>query len=190
MATQKHTPHGRGYNKSLAYFFHQTDYWTYYAEPQAMHGCLLPDGMLSNGSSTPVLDLWESGQPSDDSSSDGGVEGEGPANRLKPAPACNASLAPFPLPGPATADCVYVLSCTARESPGGELLRHSSACQPSCLHEEEEEERGVHSTIYYFMLTAVCAGDSVDVIRHRYEDELFKETVLGYIKEHDAAEGQ
>eukprot|EP00729_Bicosta_minor_P013017 gene13017-27908_t len=129
MATQKHTPHGRGYNKSLAYFFHQTDYWTYYAEPQAMHGCLLPDGMLSNGSSTPVLDLWESGQPSDDSSSDGGVEGEGPANRLKPAPACNASLAPFPLPGPATADCVY-------------------------------------------------------------EDELFKETVLGYIKEHDAAEGQ
>ena len=34
MATPQHTPLGRGYNKSLAYFFHQTDYWSYFAEPQ------------------------------------------------------------------------------------------------------------------------------------------------------------
>jgi len=32
MATPKHTPHGRGYQKSLHYFHHSNDYWTFEQE--------------------------------------------------------------------------------------------------------------------------------------------------------------
>ena len=56
MATPTHTPRGRGYQSSVNYFYHQTDYWTFTAEPWMSHGCA-PAGAGPNSSVSPVLDL-------------------------------------------------------------------------------------------------------------------------------------
>ena len=92
MATWEHTPHGRGYTRSLAYFFHQTDYWSYNAEPWESHGCERPNATVVS----PVLDLWES---------TGAATSEGPASAYRPAAHCDPKLAPYPAD---PTDCTYL----------------------------------------------------------------------------------
>ena len=53
MATDDHTPHGRGYEKSLFYFHHANDYWTQAIASSGPHAC--PDRQL--------IDLWNTTGP-------------------------------------------------------------------------------------------------------------------------------
>lgn len=92
MATPTHTPRGRGYQSSVNYFYHQTDYWTFTAEPWMSHGCA-PAGAGPNSSVSPVLDLWI-----------GDDTGEHPGLTLQPSTRCAApDNSPFPLSN----ECLY-----------------------------------------------------------------------------------
>lgn len=53
MATPEHTPHGRGYRKSLHYFHHTNDYWTMVTGAS----CAVGDDKVS------VVDLWDTTGP-------------------------------------------------------------------------------------------------------------------------------
>jgi len=61
MATPFHTPLGRGYNNSLAYFHHQNDYWTSFTCPkeQAAGDTTCPGYPKGHG----PRDLWEDDHP-------------------------------------------------------------------------------------------------------------------------------
>jgi len=56
MATQAQTPQGKGYNKSLFYYWHANDFWTMKTDP-----C-----MLSNGTTANPVDLWDTSKPATD----------------------------------------------------------------------------------------------------------------------------
>ena len=58
-ASPRHTPLGRGFDSSLAYFFQANDYWTMRTYASEASGC---DAYL-NASSELVVDLWEDDRP-------------------------------------------------------------------------------------------------------------------------------
>eukprot|EP00750_Incisomonas_marina_P001269 INCI1106.2.p1 GENE.INCI1106.2~~INCI1106.2.p1 ORF type:complete len:597 (+),score=61.47 INCI1106.2:143-1933(+) len=61
MATPRHTPQGRGYNSSLAYFHHCVDYWT--LTPSI--GCPIPSAEPPHEvKMVPIVDLWDGDVPS------------------------------------------------------------------------------------------------------------------------------
>lgn len=53
MATPAQTPQGRGYQKSLFYYWHANDFWTMKTDP-----C-----KLSNGTTANPVDLWDTSKP-------------------------------------------------------------------------------------------------------------------------------
>jgi len=55
MATPQHTPHGRGYQKSLSYFHHDNDYWT-----NTVGVCKSGE---ADGRRTSIVDLWDTNKP-------------------------------------------------------------------------------------------------------------------------------
>ena len=58
-ASPRHTPAGRGFDASLAYFYQVNDYWTMRTYKSEASGC---DAYL-NASSELVVDLWEDDHP-------------------------------------------------------------------------------------------------------------------------------
>ena len=58
MATQDHTPKGRGFDQSLIYFEHKNDYWS----KSIMQSECLSAG---DGEYARLLDLWEDDGPAE-----------------------------------------------------------------------------------------------------------------------------
>jgi arylsulfatase B len=94
MATEAHTPKGRGYDTSLFYFHHDNDYWTERVRASDAQ-------QLCPGQDHQLVDLWNDAQP--------GLGLNNTADICGLPPHKNGST---PLPYPVTADGKPNLACT------------------------------------------------------------------------------
>ena len=173
MASWAHTPHGRGYTNSLAYFFHQTDYWTYFAEPYQAHGCARQGTGIAAGAGVGAgagAGAGGSGagagvpraQPG------GGDPGKGAPHGTGVHPRGNTTVALVDLWESGTFD----RAGAGVGAAGGSTGRPASSRRPH---------------------PACAAGEAPfpppgpDTAHCVYEDELFKQTVLQYIAAHAGA---